>query len=156
MHRIHVMHNPIQHTHRGVVITYNENSNRWQFTLRGRDKSAESLSLARAAIDKPEPKSAKPFAKIEAWEYRNDAPERVTVTGIAEKGWRGMPEVWIKDAGGNRRKEDPESRIYPATDNNNEVFAKITEKYAAIRALDDECSKLRSKLATLKIEEEKE
>lgn len=144
---------PIQHTHRETVITYDEDRNVWTFTLRGRDRSAESLTKAREIIDKPEPKEKKPFEKIKAWymTYQSD-PERVEITGIAESGWRGDGWVWIKTESGRRSKESTERKIYPSNTKNDALIGEIIAKRKSIAALDDECEKLTRKLESLKLE----
>ncbi len=136
----------IRHTHKTVVITYDEDANLWRFTLRGRDRSASSLTLAREAIDKPEPKKSKPFEKIKAWECRyGDMPSRVEVTGIAEgRGYAGEGDsfVWITDAQRRRRKESVKLHIFPSNAKNDAIAEQITARRKEMAKLDDECAKL--------------
>ena len=52
-------------TYRDIAITYDEQKDKWFFTLRGRDRSADSLANAKKAIDAPPPKEEKPFERFE-------------------------------------------------------------------------------------------
>jgi hypothetical protein len=56
--------------YRDIEITYDKYKNKWFFTLRGHDRSAETLINAKKAIDVPPPKEEKSFKRFEAW-YRN-------------------------------------------------------------------------------------
>ena len=90
--------NPFQLTHRGVLVTYDFASNTWKFTLRGRDRSAESALKAIEFIDKPV-KQAKPFQKQNAfyspWS-NGENMEAVQVTSVAEAPrWPARQQVWI-------------------------------------------------------------
>lgn len=143
----------IKHTHSGVVIFYNENRNTWDFVLRGRDRSSESLTLAREAIDKPVPKTTKEFEKIQAWEFRYGySPSKVEVTGIGDKTYEGEWNVWIKDSGGRRRKENPSYTIYPANANNDALAELIIGKHKEIKRITSEIADLSKKLSPLKVE----
>lgn len=148
------MNKELQITHNGTVVTYDENRNRWTFSLRGQDRSAESLTKAREAIDKPAPKSTKPFARITAWfiRYSSD-PEKVEVTGIAEKSY-GDRQYWIRSESG--RSKEPGYNLFMADKKGDEICAQIAEKRAESDKLDAECDKLKRKLVPLKIEAEAE
>lgn len=148
------MPNTIQDTHKGVIIAYNESRNRWEFALRGRDRSSDSLASAREMIDKPAPKEAKPFARIPAWEVRHGGtPSHVEITGIAESGFRSSGVyVWIKDANGSRRKEDAEIRLYPSCEHNDAICAEIIKHRKEMDELGKKCETLRNKLQPLKLE----
>ncbi len=141
---------PIQITHDSVPITYDEHENKWLFTLRGRDRSASSLAEAKAAIDKPVVEKAKPFEKIPAWWLKYPGnPEKVEITGIAEKGYREQ-EVWIKCSEG--RKKECLSSFFGCNEKNDAMVASIIEKNAAASKLEDESAKLSRQLAPLKLE----
>src|SRR4051812_6947269 len=101
------MSNPsITCTYNETVIAYDESRNLWLFVLRGRERSASSLALAKEAIDKPAPKEAKPFTKIDAWFIGyGESGERVEITAIAEPDRGGKLAVWIKRPDGKRSKE---------------------------------------------------
>jgi hypothetical protein len=138
-------------THSDVQITYNEGSDKWEFTLRGRDRSAESLAKAKEFIDRPLPKEKdKPFQRIPAWLFRyNDEPKKVEITGIAEgRGYKGDEKVWISD-GKDRRKESVGYSIYPQSANNDAIVLTILEKNAAAAKLHQEVSELNSKLSPI-------
>ena len=93
----------------GVKITYDEKANLWRFTLRGRDRSAESLANAKQAIDKPVPEEkAKPFKRIPAIKVESYVPNFYfgEITSIAETPrYSNRVEVWFTRPDG-RRKED--------------------------------------------------
>lgn len=151
------MNKPITHTHNGTVVTYNENNNRWEFTLRGRDRSTESLTLAREAIDKPDPKKAKPFEKIAAWFMKyGDNIEKVEVTGIGEKSRYSSSshEVWIKTSNG-RNKQDVHY-LKPSNEKNDSIIAQMLARRESIAKLEKEFEKLKSSLEPLKIQVEEE
>jgi hypothetical protein len=150
---------PIQVIHDEVPITYNESKDKWEFTLRGHDRSAESLAKAKEYIDKPVPaEKAKPFEKIPAWNYGySDKPTRIEVTGIAEsRGFRPNEiYVWIKN-GTKREKVDASYRIYPSNPKNDALMDSIIEKLVSIKKLNNECSLIRQKLEPLVIAKEAE
>lgn len=53
--------------HNGIKITYNEDRNEWEFTLRDRDRTAETLAKARECIDRPVKDKKTVFQRIECW-----------------------------------------------------------------------------------------
>ena len=59
--------NVITTVHAGITITYNQDSDRWEFELRGKERHATTLTLAKQAIDKPAPVDKKPFTPIEVY-----------------------------------------------------------------------------------------
>lgn len=144
------MNTPIQQTHAGIVITYDERENKWTFTLRGRDKSSNSLADAKAIIDKPVPKDkAKPFQKIPAWFFKyNDGVKKIEVTGIAENSYTHQEYVWINDDG-RRSKEAVRANIYPQTETNDICVGHIIAKEEQIAKLEDEIYELKWSLAPL-------
>ena len=142
----------IKFTHDGTLITYNEQENKWKFTLRGRDRSAESLAKAKEFIDKPLPaEKAKPFEKIPAWlfKYDGDTPARIDVTGIAEgRGYGGGEYVWINHKGA-RSKEAVRFSIYPSNPKNDEIVQRVSAKREAVKSLQEEISTLKRQLVPL-------
>jgi hypothetical protein len=148
---------PIQVVHDETTITYNESENRWTFTLRGRDRSAESLAKAKEYIDKPVPaEKAKPFEKIPAWllDY-NRKPVQVEVTGVAERvRYGGEEEVWIKS--GTTRCKQRTSNVVPSNPKNDELIAAMLCNLEDQRKLGTEYEKLRQKLDPLVIAKEAE
>jgi hypothetical protein len=148
---------PIQVVHDETTITYNESKNRWTFTLRGRDRSAESLAKAKEYIDKPVPaEKAKPFEKISAWVvdyYRK--PVQVEVTGIAERvRYGGEEELWIKS--GTTRSKQRASNVVPSNPKNDELIAAMLCNLEDQRKLTSEYEKLLQKLEPLVIAKEAE
>lgn len=141
---------PIQVKHDDVLITYHEADNAWKFTLRGRDRSAESLAKAKEFIDRPvSAEKAKPFQKIPAWFlHYNSLPAKVDVTGIAEgRGWRGENEVWISNKG--KRSKEYIGEVRPANPKNDALIAKIIAKREEREKLYEEINQLESELDPL-------
>lgn len=105
----------------GVSIEYVEETNKWRFELRGRERNAESIKQAKEWIDKPEPvkKSSKSFATFKAhmvsrYSFGSLRKERsvVTVTSAAQDFYRGTntpSAAWIKNEKGERSKESVEN-----------------------------------------------
>lgn len=142
----------ITHTHDDTLITYDENANLWRFTLRGRDRSTDSLAKAKEAIDKPVATKTKPFEKIQVWYVgHNSAPEKVEITGHAERSYGSGTWVWI-NCDGRRSKERAEYTLYPCSDKNNAIAAVMSSKKSEIEKLEKELSDLKPKLEPLKLE----
>lgn len=116
-------------TYAGVEITYNEDSNRWMFEIDGRERSAETLTNAKKAIDAPERKKAKKFEKSEVW-FRDWSGgwKKVIVTSFIEGHAGKIDHAWI-NRDGDRRKESL-SQLFPDTP---ETVANI-ERYKALKA----------------------
>lgn len=103
----------------GITIEYFEHTNKWRFELRGRERNVDSLALAKAAIDKPEPvkKSAKQFQRVQVLHaggyglsgYNKKNRSVVTITSIAEDQYnrdKSNPSTaWITRENGDRSKE---------------------------------------------------
>lgn len=142
----------IEFTHDGTLITYDEQENKWKFTLRGRDRSAESLAKAKEIIDKPVPaEKAKPFEKIPAWlfKYSSETPVKVEITGIAEGYGYGRSEfVWVNNAK-KRSKEMIAGGVYPSNEKNDFMVAQIIAKMKTVAELRDAIADLKSNLAPL-------
>lgn len=139
-------------THNGTDINYDEPSNTWKFVLRARDRSVESLAKAKEAIDKPVAEKSKPFEKIPAWEFRNDVPAKVEITGWTDQ--YGSPAAWITCPKDGRRKERIEFRLYPSTPENDSSVEQIIAKCAEVARLNDEIRRLKYKLAKLEVPKE--
>lgn len=123
--------------HNGITITYNEPMNIWEFELRGRSRTAESLAKAKEAIDKP-PKNkaeAKTFKRCEAFAFSFGEVKRITVTSIAdEDSWNGA-QCWVIQDG--RRSRQPVHSTYAITPENEarvKEFISTTEKIKALRS----------------------
>lgn len=139
----------IKFTHDRTLITYDEQENKWKFTLRGRDRSAESLLKAKEIIDKPVEK-AKPFEKIPAWFFKyGDGPIKVDVTGVAEShGYGGEVSVWVNNKG-TRSKERANGNIFPQNEKNDALVEEIIEKETRATELRSESYDLKAKLQKL-------
>lgn len=142
----------IKVTHNDVTIVYYEDDDVWRFTLRGRDRSADSLAKAKEAIDKPVPKEkAKPFEKIPAWWFQYEQnPKEIEVTGIAEGRSYGSPNeyVWINHKG-QRIKETVQFRIYPRNERNDALVGQILARRKEAQRLYEEASEFQRQLDRL-------
>jgi hypothetical protein len=98
--------NSIKTVYNGIEISYNENRDLWEFELRGRDRTADSLVKAKEFIDKPVVDSKKSFEKIEAFwvgNWHGKYAEKVIVTSRGEDSiWDG-PEFWIQGSEGRKK-----------------------------------------------------
>lgn len=132
----------IKHTYDGIEIEYLEALNKWQFTLRGRERIVDSLAEAKAAIDKPTPVKKPDFERIRAYyrpSYSYGKYEVVEVTSIAAQGhsWRSVENgcVWIVDKQKERNKVDVQ-RVFPVNEWNSVIIQKVEklqEEEATIR-----------------------
>lgn len=131
---------PISVTYGGVEIVYVEGTNKWQFTLRGRERSTESLENAKIAIAKPPPANKKPFEKTEAyqddWDGRDHGYIKVTITSIAEKTYYGSePRFWISRPGKSRVQAD-KTKLFAVTPENESRIAAIQKMRKQIDGLE--------------------
>ncbi len=135
----------------GIQILYLEDTNKWRFELRGRERKADSLKQAKEWIDKPEPvkKASKSFERFECyrvivqWGY-GDLEHKVvivTVTSVGLDMYRGtnLPcTAWILEGASKER-----SKV------NVDILLEITEdtkkKLADSNALIKEAEALRKK-----------
>lgn len=143
--------------HNGTEIAYDEGANLWRFTLRGRDRSTDSLAKAREVIDKPvSGEKAKAFAKFPAWIFLyGDKPEKVEVTGIADvRSYSGSPVVWVKDSEGKRSKQRVSFGIYECSADNDAKVEQIIAKMEEGSKLDVERRRLKSDLKEIQITRE--
>lgn len=123
-------------TYGDIEIVYDEEKNRWRFTLDGRERSAEMLTNAKKAIDAPERKTKKAFEPIQAWIIRvwGGGRQLVTITSVAERvRYSRGTEVWVKK-GGKREKVSLGS-LYADTPQNFATFAEIDALEKEIEAL---------------------
>ena len=121
----------------GVEITYLEKDDKWTFTLRGRERSAESLAKAKEAIDKPAPEAKKAFERIPAIKVNySGIVKRGEITSIAEsRAYSNRKEVWFTNGEG-RRKEDA-SEMYSVTPENDRLIAEHAERKSQIANLEE-------------------
>lgn len=131
------MESALKTTYKGVEIEYNENSDKWTFELDGRERFAQTLTNARAAVDSPERKAKAPFEKFDAYKISRweNKVAKVTVTSFVTETLR-TNEAWVT-LDGKRMKVDLHELyvISPETD----------QLLAEIRALDKEAEGLRKK-----------
>jgi hypothetical protein len=113
-----------------IEITYNEGADCWQFELRGRSRSAESLAKAKEAIDKPAPseKQEPPFNRAKAYKsesWTNDGDfSLVDVTSIAEgNGFSTSVNLWVV-ANGKREKVGLE-KLFAVSAENDALIAEM-------------------------------
>lgn len=109
-------------TYGGIDIAYNEEQNRWEFELRGRERFADSLAKAKEAIDKPEPKTAKKFVPIRAFMNTYGGVYVGTITSIAESGNR-LQEVWFTRDSDKRRTKERLDRMKEFNEANQNLVA---------------------------------
>ena len=93
----------------GVGIEYIESSDRWRFELDGRERHADTLKNAKAAIDAPPKTKKQPFQRFEAYKFDHWSSEgfvKVTVTSYAEpRSYSNhVSDAWITNAKGDREK----------------------------------------------------
>lgn len=89
---------PIVITYNGIPITYCEKANEWAFTLRGRDRVAESLAQARKTIDRPS-RTEKEFEPFDAVCVAYGMMEKIVVLGMAVARPNMTPELWVRPEG---------------------------------------------------------
>lgn len=114
-------------TYKGIEITFEERTEKWEFELRGRKMFRGSLADAKKAIDAPPPKDKKPFTRIEAYfagGYSNDGYKKVVVTSLAEENY-GHPTVWISD--GTRRSKEMARGLKIVNDKNTAIIEQIKD-----------------------------
>lgn len=93
------MNREIKTNYSGVDISYEERTDHWAFTLRGRERRASTLSLAKVAIDAPPPPGKKPFKRCKAiFKEWSRGVGVVEITSVAD-----YTRVWIMN-GTSRQK----------------------------------------------------
>jgi hypothetical protein len=145
----------VKTTYSGVEIVYWESDNKWRFTLRGRERSAETLLNAKAAIDKPAPEEkAKPFEKVNAIKCNSYDTIYGQVTSIAEKNrYSSQTEVWFTSEKLGRRKEAL-SDLREDTPENRALLAEAAKIAKEAASLDKKASEIKARLTPLKIDGE--
>lgn len=133
--------------HHEIEISYDESDDRWHFTLRGRGRSAETLSRAKEAIDKePVEKRKQVFPRFEAYLSRYGSNvEIVTVIALGDEAWRGHPRFWVVNKDGKRSKEHAIS-LFPVNEKNTAIVAEIVALKKQTETLEDARSKWHEKL----------
>jgi hypothetical protein len=141
-------------TYEDIEIVYDESENVWRFTLRGRERSAESLAKAKEAIDKPVPADkAKPFQRVRAihLNYSNTITLG-EVTSIADGPSYRDKEVWFLSSKGDRSKKSA-SDIYADSSANMQLVAESQALYKEADALRKKAESTLKKMQHLKIVE---
>lgn len=138
--------------HSGIEIEYREQDNRWYFELRGRSRSADSLSKAKEAIDKePTPKRTQQFPKFTAYRFNYAGIHRVTVTSVAEgTSYRGSPSFWITNSEGGRSKEYASS-LAPVNPHNDRLVNEIEALNKEQEAINEKIKVAKSNLEWAKV-----
>lgn len=140
----------------GVNIEYVESSNKWRFELEGRERHAESLTNAKAAIDAPPKPKKKPFKRFEVFKFRQwrDEFQKVTVTSFTDNHYGGInDEAWVTFPDGSREKCRLHElvEITPANDMLIIEISKLAKSIADLRVKKEA---LTGKLTYLKIPKE--
>lgn len=133
--------------HSGIEITYNEVKDRWEFELRGRSRSADSLAKAKEAINKePVEKRKQAFPRFDAYlnRYQNGWGV-VSVTSVADAGYRSGEYFWISNAQRGREKESASS-LFPVNEHNTRIVDEIKRFESQIETCQEQVSKLIGKL----------
>lgn len=149
------MSNAITATYHDVSILYREEDNRWVFELRGRERSVESLEAAKKAIDAPEPKDKKPFARVRAYFKRGYGGDKqyevVEVTSLAESSY-GAEYVWIVNSKKNRSKERA-MYLFPVCLANDKRISEIEALAIEVAKLRRQIEQIEGTLEPLKVAE---
>ena len=110
---------PVVVVHRGIEITLDEGSNRWRYTFKGRERSSDTLALARKAIDNPPARPVrefKPCQALYAFSFSRETFRTVTVSSICENERRGGGYAWIEHDGTRSRVDH--SRLFERSEEN--------------------------------------
>ena len=130
----------MKETYNGVEIVYSEENNRFEFELRGKERFASSLKLAKEAIDKPVAGPAgKKFTPVRALFRVFNGVHAGTITSIAESGYRSHQVWFVRDENKSRSKEALSDMCEESKSN--------LQLYAESKALDKEADTLRKKAA---------
>jgi hypothetical protein len=143
----------IKVTHNEVDITYNEGKNEWEFVLRGRFRSAPSLTKAREAISKESKEKKGAFERFNALllkAYSSGDATEVTVTSFAGfSSYEKAPQWWVSysvDRGysrlDSRREKVDGSELL-------EIGPKTTELLAAAKEINKNIHELTARRAKI-------
>ena len=134
-------------TYNEIEITYREDGNDWEFELRGRTRTAESLAKAKELIDKEPAEKKKPFPRFKAYKISyNREVSVVNITSGADEGYGGK-QFWIVDAKGSRSKEQAKY-LYPVNPKNDALLVDRREIEAKMTALSNELEAVTKKMET--------
>ena len=147
------MNEQIKVKYQDVEITYLERENKWQFVLRGRERSATSLELAKEAIDKPEPKEKKEFNRVKVYFQEWGKWEEGEVTSTAEQEkYSYAQSVWLVIKG--KRSKVRAEVCLPINDHNTPLVAQHREMEARKAKLIKEMEAVVKLMKPLVIEKE--
>lgn len=151
---------PITVEHNGITITYNERFNRWDFTLRGRERFSETLAKAREYIDRPyKEKPQTKFERVNCWYFRYSDVMTCTVTSIGVPRWTGSdPQVNItfKDEGRSKLNRVDSTAIYPQNEKNDALVAEWKQCAEQIKALREQQDAIIKKMKCYVLPKEEE
>lgn len=135
--------------YRGTAITYNEDRNRWEFELRGIERSRDTLAKAKEVVDKPptEKEEGPAFQRIQAWIVRYGDIQEVTVTSKQESSWRSS-SYWIVDKD-KRRSTREGYQLYPRNEHNDAIIEQLREIHKRQVALAKEKEAVEKKMKAL-------
>lgn len=147
----------IKVTHNGIEIVYDPASNLWEFELRGRQRSAESLKKAQEFIDKPvkDPKKStfqrvNCYFKERDWGLGEDTWAVLVATSISRDRWSN-PVVWTTDEKGKERRKIDSRGLFPVTPDNTAIIEKLSKLTDDIKALRVQAEALEKKLKPITI-----
>ena len=127
-----------------IEISYVEDTNTWEFVLRGRQRSTNSLTAAKEAIDKVPAEKRAPFPKFEAYMCAySTTPKTTTVTSYAGKGYSG-DEFWVSTRG--IRSKERADHLFQVNDHNTQVFSELAEIEKQKKTLDEKEKGIRARL----------
>ena len=139
--------------HEGIEITYNEHSNEWEFVLRGRSRSVESLSKAKEAIAKEPKEKRAPFPRFDAYYFTGwEGYKIVTVTSIAEDRYYKGTTYWLNKGSGRAKEKD--TSLFVINDHNKALIEQMSAKERQKKVLDSEISALRGQMQMIAAPEE--
>jgi hypothetical protein len=153
----------VQYSWPPVEIRYSESDNNWTYTLRGKERRAETLANAKKAIDAPLPKDKKAFKQFDAYVHtafsKGSPLAKVTVTGIVYSKYR-RDQVYIKyhnaDSGRRRgrntvcRNTAYISSLLAITPENEAIVAKLEELQTQRNNIEAEMENQGKKLTGIK------
>ena len=139
--------------HNDVLITYEERRDVWTFSLRGRERSADSLAKAKEAIDKV-PKEKNKFERVKVYgspSYSSGFKLEIgEITSLCEKTY-GSQQAWT--VFGKDREKALCSNLFPVTPNNTAIVEKILQLNKEIEQLTHKRDEWRRKLTPYIAEE---
>ena len=139
-------------TYKGVEIVYSEDTCRFEFELRGKERYAETLTKAKEAIDKPVSGPAgKKFNPVRALLRRYDSIYPGTITSIAESGYSSQ-QVWFVDDENKRRSKESLDSMYEESEGNLQLYKESQALDKEAIALSRKAEARRNSMKRIKIE----